>query len=73
MTTIGSKGLSLFFKLFHLSRLSAPNLNDVDRKDTHVRLQEIFRDQRNALDKTLREVELHYEHILQVNNYLVVL
>ncbi len=51
--------------MFHF-RLACDDLTDIDRKDTHVRLQEIFRDQRNAFDKSLREVELHYEHILQV-------
>ncbi len=36
-------------------------------KDIQVRLQEIFRDRKSALEITLKHMETHYEHLLQVN------
>ena len=47
-------------------RLSTETLTEIDQKDIYVRLQEIFRDRKAALDQSLANIEQHYEHIIQV-------
>jgi hypothetical protein len=46
--------------------LSSETLAEVEQKDIYVRLQEIFRDRKVALDQSLANIEQHYEHIVQV-------
>jgi hypothetical protein len=46
-------------------RLSSETLAEVEQKDIYVRLQEIFRDRKVALDQSLSNIELQYEHIVQ--------
>ena len=48
-------------------RLSSETLAEVEQKDIYVRLQEIFRDRKAALDQSLANIEQHYEHIVQVS------
>ena len=38
----------------------------MEQKDIYVRLQEIFRDRKVALDQSLANIEQNYEHIVQV-------
>ena len=47
-------------------RLSSETLAEVEQKDIYVRLQEIFRDRKVALEQSLSNIELQYEHIVQV-------
>ena len=47
-------------------RLSSETLAEVEQKDIYVRLQEIFRDRKVALDQSMANIEQHYEHIVQV-------
>ena len=47
-------------------RLSSETLAEVEQKDIYVRLQEIFRDRKVALEHSLSNIELQYEHIVQV-------
>jgi hypothetical protein len=49
----------------HSFRLTAEGLREVEQKDIQVRLQELFRDRKQALETTLKGMETHYEHILQ--------
>ncbi len=48
--------------------MSAETLREVEQKDIQVRLQEIFRDRKSALEVTLRHMETHYQHLLQENS-----
>ena len=48
-------------------RLTAEGLRDVEQKDIQVRLQELFRDRKLELENTIKNMETHYEHILQVS------
>ena len=46
--------------------MSSETLAEVEQKDIYVRLQEIFRDRKVALDQSMANIEQHYEHIVQV-------
>merc|ERR1712062_539695 len=48
-----------------VQRLSSETLAEVEQKDIYVRLQEIFRDRKVALDQSMNNIEQHYEHIVQ--------
>ena len=48
-------------------RLTAEGLRDVEQKDIQVRLQELFRDRKLELENTMKNMETHYEQILQVS------
>ena len=56
----------VFVNYFYF-RLSSETLAEVEQKDIYVRLQEIFRDRKVALDQSLANIEQHYEHISQVD------
>ena len=56
-----------FVFVFVIFRLSSETLAEVEQKDIYVRLQEIFRDRKAALDQSLANIEQHYEHIVQVS------
>ena len=58
--------LLLIFNFNRCYRLSSETLVEVEQKDIYVRLQEIFRDRKVALDQSLANIEQHYEHIVQV-------
>ena len=47
-------------------RLTAENIREVERKDIQVRLQELFRDRKCALEQILNSLESHYNKIAQV-------
>ena len=47
-------------------RLSAESIREVEQKDIQVRLQEIFRDRNSSIEVTKKNMETHYEHMLQV-------
>ena len=55
------------FENYSHFRLSSETLAEVEQKDIYVRLQEIFRDRKVALDQSLANIEQHYEHISQVD------
>ena len=46
--------------------MSSETLAEVEQKDIYVRLQEIFRDRKVALDQSMDNIEQHYDHIVQV-------
>ena len=50
--------------------MSSESLLEVEQKDIYVRLQEIFRDRKVALDQSLAHIEQHYEHIVQVKSFI---
>ena len=58
--------LLLILNFYRCYRLSSETLAEVEQKDIYVRLQEIFRDRKVALDQSLANIEQHYEHIVQV-------
>lgn len=47
------------------SRLSSEPLREVETKDIQVRLQELFRDRKNALEETQTHMVAHYQNRLQ--------
>ena len=47
-------------------RLTAEEIREVEQKDIQVRLQEIFRDRKSALESTQTHMETHYQQLLQV-------
>ena len=50
--------------------MSSESLLEVEQKDIYVRLQEIFRDRKVALDQSLAHIEQHYQHIVQVKSFI---
>lgn len=56
-----------YFRLTHLG-LTAEGLREVEQKDIQVRLQELFRDRKLELENILKNMDTHYEHILQARH-----
>eukprot|EP00096_Caligus_rogercresseyi_P009048 TRINITY_DN3002_c0_g1_i1.p1 TRINITY_DN3002_c0_g1~~TRINITY_DN3002_c0_g1_i1.p1 ORF type:complete len:483 (+),score=143.23 TRINITY_DN3002_c0_g1_i1:44-1492(+) len=48
-----------------IKRLGSSNVKEVEQKDLQVRLQEILRDQKTEIESSIKNIESHYEHILE--------
>ena len=51
-----------------LKRLTAEEIREVEMKDVQVRLQELFRDRKTALEVTHTSMQINYESLVQETN-----